>query len=327
MAGCFAESGIYDNLIRMIQQKRFPRLYRAFVCLFFCVPLFATCQSTSLEALADGLKGKIVFIRGMYIENNLKFDSQGKPIGAATPGPFFISTVKIEKSHLKGTTLELSGHRGVLVFSGPDIQGQTPQFVPFETEVHIRIDGTPDRVEDLQTLVSNILATDLKDALADKTSEERQKALNSLPILALASPPVLHAEAVSALPAQAKPLSANGQGSNKMPGISPLPGSSTINKWEKEGISPPRVIYSVPPLDPASHGNPPLGICIVQLIVDVTGFPEHIRIARSAGHDRDAAAIASVSQYRFAPATHNNEPVSVEVNIELVFHGTPQFRP
>src|SRR5277367_6725072 len=105
----------------MIQLTRFPRLFGAFVCLSFCLPLFGMAQSNSPEDVAENLKGKVVFIRGMYVENDLKFDPQGNPIGTATPGPFSLSTFKIEKSHLKGATLELTGHRGIFIFNGPDI--------------------------------------------------------------------------------------------------------------------------------------------------------------------------------------------------------------
>ena len=89
----------------MSQLKRLSRLFGAVICLFFCLPLIGTAQSNSPEDVAGNLKGKIFFIRGMYVENDLKFDSQGNPIGTATPGPFYLSTFKVEKSHLKGATL------------------------------------------------------------------------------------------------------------------------------------------------------------------------------------------------------------------------------
>jgi len=237
----------------MFPLTRFPRLFGAVICLFFCLPLFGMAQSNSPEDVAGNLKGKIFFIRGMYVENDLKFDSQANAIGTATPGPFYLSTLKVEKSHIKGATLEVAGHRGMFIFNGPDIQGQTPRFVPFAAEVHVRVVDAPDRVEVLQGLINKIFATDLKDALNDKSPEEQQRLLNSLPVLAPVQTPALPPAAPSALPPAANPPSASGSGNNKME-LNHVGTAVQImrNNNQQDGVSLPRLTHSVPLVDPKS---------------------------------------------------------------------------
>jgi len=54
-------------------------------------------------------------------------------------------------------------------------------------------------------------------------------------------------------------------------------------------------------------------------VVEPDGTPDHIRIARPAGMGLDEKALEAVSQYRFAPATRDGQPVRVEMYVEVNF--------
>ena len=265
-------------------------------CLFLCLPLFSTAQP-SPKQLAHDLKGKTVFLRGMYVENDLTFDMEGNATGTATPGPFSVSAIKIEKATLDGTTVELTGHRGGLVLLSPATPSHPAQFdfVPFSPEVHVKIATDPDHPDALQSLISKIFAANLEDALADKAPEERQPALESL--AEVATPPSSPAEA----PRDSVNIGVRRVGS---------------------GVAAPRVIYSVPPSPPygISRSAVRSGICVLNVIIDKTGFPTRIRVTKSLTPEQDKAAVVAMSQYRFAPAIYDNHPVSVEVNIEVNFN-------
>ncbi len=58
---------------------------------------------------------------------------------------------------------------------------------------------------------------------------------------------------------------------------------------------------------------------IVKAIVDENGIPRNVAVKQSAGSLIDAKAIAAVSQYRFKPATIDNQPTwaAVEVTIKI----------
>jgi TonB family protein len=61
------------------------------------------------------------------------------------------------------------------------------------------------------------------------------------------------------------------------------------------------------------------GICLVGLVVDESGLPQNIHVARSLSPEFDANAIKAVQKYRFAPAKRLGTPVAVAVNIEIHF--------
>jgi TonB family protein len=61
------------------------------------------------------------------------------------------------------------------------------------------------------------------------------------------------------------------------------------------------------------------GVCVLSLIVDAQGNPQNIRVVRHLGMGLDEKAVEAVRQYRFKPATLHNEPVAVQVNIEVNF--------
>ncbi|HEY0263164.1 MAG TPA: TonB family protein [Granulicella sp.] len=56
---------------------------------------------------------------------------------------------------------------------------------------------------------------------------------------------------------------------------------------------------------------------VVSMIVDKDGKPTDLKIAQSAGSDLDKNILASVSQYRFQPATVSNMPVNMPVMLTV----------
>jgi TonB family protein len=61
------------------------------------------------------------------------------------------------------------------------------------------------------------------------------------------------------------------------------------------------------------------GVCVVSLIVDAQGNPQRVQVVRHLGKGLDQKAVEAVKQYRFKPAMLHNEPVAVQVNIEVNF--------
>jgi periplasmic protein TonB len=56
---------------------------------------------------------------------------------------------------------------------------------------------------------------------------------------------------------------------------------------------------------------------VLKLWVETDGSPSHIRVLQGGDPAQNEKIIASVSQYRFAPAIENGKPVLVEMNLEL----------
>ena len=62
------------------------------------------------------------------------------------------------------------------------------------------------------------------------------------------------------------------------------------------------------------------GTCVLWLIVDSTGHPRDIRVARGLGFGLDAKAMEAVKQWRFQPALKDGRPVDVQISVEVEFH-------
>jgi TonB family protein len=71
-------------------------------------------------------------------------------------------------------------------------------------------------------------------------------------------------------------------------------------------------------LTPAEAAETPaITKVVVRAIVDENGIPRNVAIIQSAGHVVDSRAIAAVSQYRFKPATVDNQPTWATVSIAI----------
>ena len=83
--------------------------------------------------------------------------------------------------------------------------------------------------------------------------------------------------------------------------------------------SEPSVTHAVEVgLSPAEMAGQPAVIhVIVHATVDVYGVPRNLSISKSAGAAVDEKVLAAVSQYRFRPATLENQPVDAAVTISI----------
>ena len=85
-------------------------------------------------------------------------------------------------------------------------------------------------------------------------------------------------------------------------------------------VKPPRAKYAPDPEYPKSaRDDHYFGTVVLWLIVGGDGLPHDIKIARSVRPDLDISAVDAVKRWRFAPATKDNKPVSVQINVEVTY--------
>jgi periplasmic protein TonB len=87
------------------------------------------------------------------------------------------------------------------------------------------------------------------------------------------------------------------------------------------GVKAPSVTYSPDPEFPekerkAGHQGPVL----LGLVVHSDGLPGDIKVLRTLSPKLDKAAIDAVKKWRFSPATRDDKPVAVLINVEVNFH-------
>lgn len=63
--------------------------------------------------------------------------------------------------------------------------------------------------------------------------------------------------------------------------------------------------------------RPAVSNVVVRATVDQYGYPRNLQVAQSAGSLVDKRALEAVSQYRFKPATRDNQPVEANVSITI----------
>ncbi len=85
-------------------------------------------------------------------------------------------------------------------------------------------------------------------------------------------------------------------------------------------VSAPSVLKTAVPRYTSQAAEAKLtGNVILELVVDASGQPTHVRVVRSLGMGLDEKAIEAVRQYRFKPALKDGQPVPVTINIVVNF--------
>jgi len=86
------------------------------------------------------------------------------------------------------------------------------------------------------------------------------------------------------------------------------------------GVSEPKGIYTPDPeYSEEARKAKYQGVCVLWLIVDQSGHPRDIKVARSLGMGLDQKAIEAVRNWKFEPAKKDGQPVAVQINVEVNF--------
>jgi bla regulator protein BlaR1 len=173
-------------------------------------------------------------------------------------------------------------------------------------------------VESPLACISGVTGAELKKrilrimtpAMAEKLSPGRKLLLASVAIATLSGPVLFGLW-------QTPPVSAQSQvGSASSPtGVAP-PRIYHVGA----DVSAPKLIFAPDPeFSEEAKRAKYQGVCVVSLIVDAQGNPQHIQVVRHLGKGLDQKAVEAVNQYRFKPAMLHKKPVPVQVNIEVNF--------
>jgi protein TonB len=86
------------------------------------------------------------------------------------------------------------------------------------------------------------------------------------------------------------------------------------------GVSAPRAIYDPDPeFSEEARKVKHQGTVVLAIVVDSSGHPRNIRVARSLGMGLDEKAVEAVQKWKFTPGMRDGVPVAVQVNIEVSF--------
>jgi len=298
------------------------------------------------EALQTRYVGKLVFLRGSYLGDELQFDQNGKVIGSPAVGSFTLSAFEIRKVKLSKRKLDLEADRYGLHFFGA---------LPYEDDTK-----SFDKVKISKKPVHIVIDREL--IVVPKVKKEKNKKDAAVP-----APQKLAAAQTVPAPATAtatpQPPATNSAATEAPGAVSPAHSAMVMNKaldnifagdidqammshlpdyWQQyftsksqhrqympadgsikvvsEGMTPPKVMNSI---DPSSNEYAQkygiAGMELLRTVVDANGVPRQMAIARPIGFGLDEKAVDAVKNSHFRPATLNGQPVPVVIDLVVTF--------
>lgn len=90
--------------------------------------------------------------------------------------------------------------------------------------------------------------------------------------------------------------------------------SSNVYGLDQDGLTQPKLVRELVPVRPIGlPGKIPNVAVVVELVVNIDGLPEDLKIMKSAGPELDEASLKTLAQARWEPARLNGQPVSVRM--------------
>jgi TonB family protein len=261
-----------------------------------CLPTRAQTTEAALEAR---LIGQPLFLRGCFMENRLEFKADGQPAKNYRSGTFTEAGMDVRKVKLSHGQLHLEGQRVALEFldmipTRVNLQGKI-------SNSSITIDIPTPPGGDFSEALDAIFAPDLAGLVPSMPvywQEFARKHLLASDAAAAATNPTASASA----PSQSDSFSADKPFHVGGSVVRPV----VLDQQEPEYSDLARVLKF--------SGN-----VEVYLWVLPDGSTGHLRIAKPAGLGLDEQALASVSHYKFKPATKDGKPVTVDLYVDVNF--------
>ena len=309
------------------------------------------------DQIRSQLAGKLLFLRGFYLDDNLKFSEQGHVLGTPQKGSFTLCAVEIKKVKLTKHTLELEGDRYGLHFFGA---------LPYEddSKPFDRVRLTGKKTKSVKITIDRelvVIPKVKKPKKGDKDKAPAQLQAGAAPIPVDAEPelvadgtPVVtppaaapvakdpNAVTTTSSPAHSAQLMQSAIASifadridAKMMASLPdywqfyyqekvnhkefSPASADVQKVGGD-VSAPKLLNGLEPgSNEYAQKNGIAGLTLFRTVVDAQGKPTEIAISRPIGFGLDEKAIEAIRKSNFKPAMKDGQPVPVVVDLVVTF--------
>jgi TonB family protein len=301
------------------------------------------------DALRARYVGKLIFLRGSYLGDDLNFDQNGKVNGSPTMGSFTLSAFEVRKVKLSKHKLEIEADRYGLHYFGalPYEEDESKSFDKVKISkkpVHISIDRelivvpkvkkekkksepTPQEIAAAQTLKIRDDAAVGTTPPTPATSGAAAETYQALAAVSPAHSAMLMNKALDSIFASDIDQSMLSHlpdywqeyFHSKSQHRAYMPADANI-KVVSEGMTPPKVLNSI---DPSSNEFAQkygiAGMELLRTVVDASGTPREIVIARPIGFGLDEKAVDAVKKSHFQPAMLNGQAVPVVIDMVVTF--------
>jgi TonB family protein len=299
------------------------------------------------DALRARYVGKLVFLRGSYLGDDLNFDQNGKVNGSPTVASFTLSAFEVKKVKLSKHKLEIEADRyGLHYFGALPYEDESKSFDKVKISkkpVHISIDRELIVVPKVKKDKKKNEPTPQEIAAAQTLKTRDDAGATAPPKPATSGATVETYEALAAVsPAHSAMLMNKALDNIFASEIDPLMLSHLPEYWQEyfnsksqhrpympadasikvvsEGMTPPKVLNSI---DPSSNEYAQkygiAGMELLRTVVDASGIPRQIAIARPIGFGLDEKAVDAVKNSHFQPAMLNGQAVPVVIDMVVTF--------
>ncbi len=312
----------------------------------------AALAKSTLPLTEDDLRaryvGKLIFLRGSYQGDDLNFDQDGKVNGSPNAGSFTLSAFEVRKVKLSKHKLDIEADRYGLHFFGamPYEDGTNKSFDKVKISkkpVHISIDREIIVVPKVKKDKKKSEPTAQEIAAAQTLKTRDDAAAMEAPKPATSGATVETYQALAAVSPAHSAMLMNKALDNifasdidaRMLAHLPdywqeyfrsqsqhrqfMPADASI-KVVSEGMTPPKVLNSI---DPNSNEYAQkfgiAGMEELRTVVDASGIPRQIAIARPIGFGLDEKAVEAVKNSHFKPALQNGQAVPVVIDMVVTF--------
>jgi outer membrane biosynthesis protein TonB len=312
----------------------------------------------SEEEIKKQLVGKVLYLRGGYLDDNLSFNEHGVLSGHSPQGSYTLSGVAIERVHLTKRKVQLEGLRYGLHFLGalpsedPTTAMDRVLITPKKKVLRISIDRetvvTPKKVKEPKEKGKKKSASAEADSAAEKAIAAQYRpdptenaADTDIPAAEHASDPGSVTTTTS--PAHATALLKDALDRIFSVGFDERMMAAMPDFWKlyyqavaaKSDYRPkdPSVLRQsavdkkarlISVFEPASnefaqaHGV--AGLALYHVVIGAEGKPGEIAVARPIGFGLDESAADSIRKAAFEPALKNGHPVPVLLDLIVEFH-------
>lgn len=260
------------------------------LALFLSATLYtAAADQSALESqMRQLLQNHILGLRSPYTAADLKFDAQGKLVGASELGPWTMdSSIQISEVSLKDSSFELDGERVILVLP-KDKDTATPMLSGRKVHVSLALPPNAD-----ENTIRGALGDIFSGQDVNQRFESYWKAASDMqkPCKAIAKE---HPDGVVGTLASANPV---------------------YGCVKSSVVTPPKAISK--PAPGAGAKNPPQGAASLRIVLDENGSPAIIKARTSSKADYGIAALIAVSQWKYSPAMKDGKAVPFMLDVDL----------
>ena len=292
--------------------------------------MLANIASASTQEAENALKefeGKVLILRHPLRDDSLRYDAEGKVLKGGseqswtTNGVLLIDRIELtpEKISIAGRRIfVLFGKKGLVLmeFKRLKDRGSPPLSPSIKTE--ISLDQPVNSAEQARAVLSRVFALNtagLFDSLPDfwrrylaghlrydsSLKQDEEFYWN-------------YKREESLIPVQSvEPTTKSGPADEEIK-------KPVFHVGKDDQVKAPQAKFtSAPEYSAIAQYENYQGIVVVSIVVASDGTVHNVRLLRALGMGLDDIARATVQTWRFRPATHNKEPVAVEMNIEVAF--------